>query len=67
MEKRTDPYLALLIDAVLDMAAVKGIKLSVAALRRIGAPADVAMRVLTQPRQRRTSVHPIDYAELRND
>jgi hypothetical protein len=55
MEKRTDPYLALLIDTVLDTAMAMGIGLSVSSVVRLGVPVDVAVRVLAYPAQRRRS------------
>jgi hypothetical protein len=55
MEKRTDPYLALLIDTVLDTAMAMGIGLSVSSVVPLGVPVDVAVRVLAYPAQRRRS------------
>jgi hypothetical protein len=63
MEKRTDPYLTLLIDAVLDAAAAQGTKASAVGLCRLGVPIEVATRLLTQPYLRRKTLQRIDSAE----
>jgi hypothetical protein len=61
--KRTDPYSALLIDAVLDAAAAQETKASAVGLYRLGVPVEVATRLLTQPYLRRKTLQRIDSAE----
>jgi hypothetical protein len=53
MEKRVDLYTALLIDAVLNMAARYGTRISVNALLRLGLSFETALRVATQLSKRR--------------
>jgi hypothetical protein len=58
MERRTDYKTALLIDAVIHEAAAKGTAAAARELLGIGVPLGVAMRVLTQPAQRRFQLPP---------
>jgi hypothetical protein len=58
MERRTDYKTALLIDAVIHEAAAHGSAAAARELAGLGVQFEVAMRVLTQPAQRRSQLPP---------
>lgn len=53
MNRRTDQSTALLIDAAIHMAALAGTVRAARELQQQGVPLEIAMRVLTQPAERR--------------